>query len=413
MSKKCKRCGADLVSLPHQIDGWGEYYACAGCEHKPEGCTCEPKEAPAQPFARRIKLTRASEIEPEPVEWMWEDNGRGRIPSGALAVAAGREGTGKSSFGIWMAAGVTTGTLPGPLLGRPHDVIYVAVEDSWKHTLVPRLIAAGANLDRVWRAEVEISEDETSTINLPNDFALLEDSIAHNGVKLVILDPLISTISAGIDTHKERSVRMVLDPLARLGDRTGCVMLGIAHFGKGAGTDASSLITGSGAFKNVPRAVLAFAVDPDEGTRVMTQSKNSLGLADLPSLAYNIESVKIETKKGTADVGKFVFCGEAPRSVGEILASNGDDSEQRNDKAGAVEFLIEALAGGWRKTTEIQEEAKQIHGISERTLNRARKSLAVVAKNFPTGPNGKGEWWLALPEQSATLPDPEGKGAKP
>lgn len=363
-------------------------------------------------FKRKLKLTRASDIEPEPVVWMWEDNGAGRIPSGSLTVAAGREGTGKSSFGIWMAAGVTNGTLPGPLLGKPADVVYVAVEDSWKHTLVPRLMAAGADLKRVWRAEVEVSEDETSTINLPNDFNLLEESIVQNGVKLVILDPLISTISSTVDTHKERSTRTVLDPLARLADRTACTVLGIAHFGKGAGTDPSSLITGSGAFKNVPRSIFGFAVDADEGTRVMTQTKNSLGVADLPSLAYTIESAKIDTRLGPAEVGKFVFCGEAVRSVEEILSSHGEDGEQRQEKVAAVDYLRAALDGQWRATNEVKEEAREAYSISARTLERARKSLAVVAKPFPTAPDGTNEWWLSLPEQTATLPDPKPKAAK-
>ena len=65
--------------------------------------------------ARRIVLTPASEIEPEPVVWAWEDDGAGRIPAGSLGLFAGREGTGKSSFLIWLAARITTGELPGAL----------------------------------------------------------------------------------------------------------------------------------------------------------------------------------------------------------------------------------------------------------------------------------------------------------
>ncbi|MER5647298.1 AAA family ATPase [Streptosporangium sp. NPDC002524] len=330
----------------------------------------EEAEAPKAPFQRHLRLTRASDIEPEPVVWMWEDDGAGRIPSGALVVAAGREGTGKSSFGIWMAARITTGTLTGPLFGMPYAVIYVAVEDSWKHTLVPRLMAAGADLSRVWRVEAVVSEDETGTISLPHDLALLEASIRELNAKLVVLDPLMSTIAAKIDTHKERDTRTVLDPLARLADRAGCTMLGIAHFGKGIGTDPSSLITGSGAFKNVPRAVFGFACDPDSDTRVMSQTKNSLGRSDLPSLAYRIDSAKVETPKGMADVGLFIFDGEAERSVEEVLA--GGDREEVKAKVAAADFLRDALDGRWVRSKDIAEEAREAHGISERTLKRAR-----------------------------------------
>lgn len=367
----------------------------------------------SEPFKRQLKLTRAAEIEPEPVVWMWEDDGRGRLPAGALALAAGREGTGKSSFGIWMAAGITRGKLPGPLYGTPHSVIYIAVEDSWKYTLVPRLIAAGADLNLVWRAEVAESETELGTLSLPEDLALLREAIHEYKVKLVVLDPLMSVIDAAVDTHKTRSTRTALDPLARLADSTSAAILGIAHFNKGAGTDASTLITGSGAFKDVARAIFAFACDPEDGSRVMSQAKNSLGLsaADLPSLAYRIESAKVDTRKGVADVGRLVFEGAAPRSVEDILATTAGETDQRREKVDAVEYLMAALDGRWRRTKDVEEEAKEGHGISERTLNRARKSLAVAARKFSTGANGKPEWWLARPEQAATLPDPEAKGA--
>ena len=410
MSEAC-RCGAALVEL---LDEQGSYEACPNCKTEPDVCDCPvEKPAPAEPFTRKLKLTRASDIEPEPVVWMWEEDGNGRIPAGSLSVAAGREGTGKSSFGIWCAAGVTRGVLPGPMYGRPFDVIYVAVEDSWAHTLVPRLMAAGADLDRVWRAEVALSETEVGVLSLPHDLTLLEETITAYGVKLVVLDPLLSMISAVIDSHKARSVRTALDPLAALADRTDAVVLGIAHFNKGASTDPSALISGSGAFKDVPRSIFGFAVDPEDGSRVMTQTKNSLGKLDIPSLAYRIDSAKIETRKGVADVGLFVFDGEAPRSVQDILSASGGEGEQRQEKVEAAAFLRSALDGAWCKTTDIQEEAKQAHGISERTLNRARKGLAVVAKKFPTGKDGKGEWWLSLPEQAASNPEPkaESKGA--
>jgi hypothetical protein len=65
----------------------------------------------------------------------------------------------------------------------------------------------------------------------------------------------MSLIGDRIDTHREREVREALDPLAKIADRTQAVILGIAHWNKSAGSDLSARITGSGAFKNVPRAI--------------------------------------------------------------------------------------------------------------------------------------------------------------
>lgn len=328
---------------------------------------------------RRIVLTAASTIEPEPVVWAWEDDGHGRIPAGALTVAAGREGTGKSSFGIWLSARITRGTLPGSLYGRPLSVIYGAVEDSWKYTLVPRLMAAGADLQRVFRIEVVIDESEMGTLCLPSDISLLEEAIRDNDVALVVLDPLMSTIGAGIDTHRERDTRTALDPLARLADRARCMVLGIAHFNKGSSTDASSLITGSGAFKNVPRAVFGFARDPEDGTSVLTQTKNSLGDSNLPSLGYVIEEAKVETRKGTASVGKFVFTGESDRSVSDILAANGaEDEDERKD---AAAWLCSYLTdnGGEAEAVDVIKAGDKV-GFSKDSLKRAKKRARVVSR---------------------------------
>lgn len=131
------------------------------------------------------------------------------------------------------------------------------------------MIATGADLSKVGRFEVVSVDDDELTLSLPHDNTLLENEIREHGAALVVIDPLMSVIGERIDTHREREVRSALDPLARIADRTGCVILGIAHFNKGSGTDAASLITGSGAFKNVPRSVFGFACDDadDNGGR--------------------------------------------------------------------------------------------------------------------------------------------------
>ncbi|MFI0000732.1 AAA family ATPase [Streptomyces globisporus] len=345
-----------------------------------------PREQPAP--ARKLRLTRASDIEPEPVVWAWLDEEEGRVPAGALSIAAGREGTGKSSFGMWMAAHVTAGTLPGAFQGRPRAVFYVAVEDSWKHTIVPRLMAAGANLDLVYRVEAVEAEFGETTLSLPQDNSLMEQAIKDYDVALVVLDPLMSCMGKGIDTHRERDVRTALDPLAQMAERTGCVLLGIAHFGKGAGTDPSALITGSGAFKNVPRAVFGFARDDDNDCRVMSQSKNSLGRDDLPSLTYNIATAEVETKKGAAYVGRFVFTGEATRSVQEILAQGQEGDRGERDEAGA--WLVDYLTdnGGEASAGDVIKAAEK-DGFAKHTIQRARSKAGVTSQK-----SGFGKGWV-------------------
>lgn len=327
---------------------------------------------------RRLKLTRASEIEPEPVIWAWEPDGLGRIPAGALTLAAGREGTGKSSFGIWLTARLSRGDLPGMFEGQPRNVLYAAVEDSWSRTLVPRLIAAGADLARVFRVDVEDVLRGEVMISLPLDVALIEQAIAEYDVAALIVDPLMSTLGSSTDAHRTQDVRQALEPLVRMAERTTALTLGIAHFNKGSGTDASQLISGSGAFKDLARAVIAFARDREGEEQIMTQTKNSLGRLDLPSLAYRIDGFDVQTPKGVANVGRLAFTGVSERSVEDTLAAP-IDADEASERAEAVTWLLGYLTdqGGEAARADVMKAAKA-HSFSESTIKRARIKAKVT-----------------------------------
>ena len=73
---------------------------------------------------------------------------------------------------------------------------------------MPRLMAAGADLDRVHRFDVVNDEDEEVILSLPFDNSVFESEIVDNEAGLVVIDPLMSVIGEKIDTHRERDVRM-------------------------------------------------------------------------------------------------------------------------------------------------------------------------------------------------------------
>src|SRR5262249_21150306 len=102
-------------------------------------------------MSRTITLTRLDQIKTLPVSWLWEN----RIPRGMLGLIAGREGVGKSLTLAWLIAQITRGRLAGDERGTPRKVIICATEDSFAHTIVPRMIAADADLAMVARVDVK------------------------------------------------------------------------------------------------------------------------------------------------------------------------------------------------------------------------------------------------------------------
>jgi hypothetical protein len=356
---------------------------------------------------RRLVLTPASTIRPKPTVWIWEttpeggtvDDRQGRFPVGSLVIAAGRAGLGKSQFAAWMTAHITRGTLPGCLFLKPRAVIYAASEDSWAMTIVPRLIAAGADLELVFRVDVTDDEDIHARLTVPVDTARLADAVREYGVAMMVLDPLLSMIDATVNDYRAREVRQALEPLVAMADSTGCLLLGLAHFTKATGNDPLTLISGSGAFGQLIRAGIGFARDEesDDESFVLSQIKNNLGRENLPSLQYVIQPAAVDTPDGTAHVSRFHFTGEvSDRSVRDLLRGLDDEHTDRDE---AERWLRGYLTdeGGEAEAGDVLKAGRKI-GFSERTLQRVRKRAGIK-----TGRNGFGGGWIwTLEAQDAT-----------
>lgn len=93
-----------------------------------------------------VKIIRMSDVELTPVDWLWKPY----LPFGKLSVLQGNPGEGKTYFAMHLAAACTNGKLlPNMERIEPFNVIYQTAEDGLGDTVKPRLIEAGADLDRV------------------------------------------------------------------------------------------------------------------------------------------------------------------------------------------------------------------------------------------------------------------------
>lgn len=342
--------------------------------------------APAQkpPPIRPLSVIRASTIAIRPVRWLWDD----RISLGTLCLIGGREGVGKSLVTYTLAAQVTRGTLPGVYLGQPRGVIVVASEDSWEHTIVPRLIGAGADLDLIYRLTVNTPDGQEGELELPCDLEELERIIGETSSALVMLDPLLSRLAHDLDTHKDADVRRALEPLVKLSNRSSACFIGLIHVNKSTSADPLTMLMGSRAFTAVSRAVLFVMTDPNDASkRLLGQAKNNLGRMDVPTLSFQIiASLVATTEEGEVWTGRVDWLGDSEFSLHDAIAATSATAQDKSDRADASAWLSDELSSleGPMDSAKVKRAATAA-GHSLSTLHRARTALHVVVTSagFP------------------------------
>lgn len=316
-----------------------------------------------------------------------------------------RPGLGKSQFAVWLSARISTGTLPGELWEKPRSVIYAATEDSWTYTIAPRLVAAGADLERVFRVDVRDDEKLHARLTLPVDISLLGKTAEAYSVGLVIADPLLSLIDKGINDYRAAEVREALEPLVAAADRHHFTVLGLAHFTKSGSADPLSRVAGSGAFGQLIRSLIAFAKeDGEDGADdrfVMSLEKNNLGRLGLPSHEYVIQPVTVDTDEGPSYVSRFVLGPETTTSVREVMREEHVPAGERMENDEVRTWLRDFLAdqGGSADSAEVIKEARK-QQYSKSSVYRARSKLGLVTRQSGFG-KAKSSFWH-LPEAAPT-----------
>jgi hypothetical protein len=326
--------------------------------------------SPNSPAARvgetvaSLPTVLAADVTPRKLSYLWSP----RIPLGELTIGVGRGGLGKTVLlAAEIPARVTRGELDGDLDG-PANVLIASGEDAIDHTLVPRLYAAGADLDRV--------RFLTDLLTLPDDVERLAAAVAEHDAKLVIIDPLAAALGAGVDSHRDASIRRALSPLANLAHESGAAVVAIAHLNKSPTGDLYLAVSGSAGLFNAARSVLVVAGDPDteaaDNARVLMHGKsNTAELA--PAVRFAVVGTDVEAGELTLNVPRAELGDEVPGlSVHDVLDQG--TAEDRSASSEAEEWLREALANGPRHARNIKADAQRA-GYPPRTLERAAGSL--------------------------------------
>jgi hypothetical protein len=264
---------------------------------------------------RTLVADTLARVKPKRARFAWER----RVPLGGPTLFAGSGGIGKSTILAWIIGNLTRGTLPGDLEGKPVTVALIAAEDDLETTLVPRLQVANADLDRVWILNGRAEDGEDSWKEHPTisgHLNELRDKLIELDARVLIVDPVVSMQSGN---SKELSdVRRDLDRFSALAKELDLAMIWVHHFNKGQG-NVSDRMSGSHAYRDIPRSVLLLAEDGDTGQRILSHDKSNYGALQ-PSLAFVLETATTEVADGeTTEVGRATFHGESQTNVQDIV----------------------------------------------------------------------------------------------
>ena len=302
------------------------------------------------------------------MQWLWHPY----IPFGKLSIIQGDPGEGKTTLALRLAAACATGNpLPGMESMEPFNVIYQSAEDGMGDTIKPRLMDAGANLDRV----LSIMEDKKQLSLLDER---IEKAIREHNARLMILDPIQGYIGSRVDINRANEIRTVLKSVSSVAERTGCAIVLIGHLNKASGSSSAYRGLGSIDFRAAARSVLLIGrLKSDPNVRVIVHDKSSLA-PEGKSLAF-----------GLGDQEGFRWLDGYDGITSEELLC-GFTTETKT--AAAEELIRSMLAGGQEIMAENVFRAAEGKGISRRTVNEAKKSIS----NIVTRKNGK-YWFWSLP----------------
>lgn len=339
-------------------------------------------KATADPNAAlTVKMSR---IKPQQVEWLIKD----RIPKRFITVMAGRTGIGKSFVSFDLIARISTGgeiPFANGQRFKPGGTLIIS-EDSHDYVIAPRLIDAGADLDRInamsWEAMAQYHLGDTE---------MLSKAVAEveGGVSVVMIDPPTNFLE-GIDEHKNSEVRQLVMHVVEWALNRDVAVLFILHVNKNAkGIEAINRVMGSVAWVTTSRIAHTFCPDPDDRDRgLWVPMKNNLGPI-AKAIAYKIVQADGATR--------VEWCEEVDTNADDAMKQEAGPKKKRS--VIAANWLAEQFSTKDELLSEIVWKAADETTMSKDALKQAKEDLGIKAK-FVYDDDGNRKWWWYWPKEA-------------
>ena len=215
----------------------------------------------------------------------------------------------------------------------------------------------------------------------------IEKAITQNGARLIILDPIQAYMGEKTDMNRANEVRPMFRRLADVAERTGCAVILIGHLNKAAGGQSAYRGLGSIDFRAAARSVLLIGrVKREPNVRVIVHDKSSLAPEGKP-VAFCLDP----------ETG-FSWIGEYDITADELLSGAGGNTATKTEQA--EKLILDLLADGKELANEDIVKAAAEAGISERTVQNAKRNMGSILGARRVG----GQWYNFIKKKQPPEP---------
>lgn len=355
----------------------------------------QPKNNPWKNKKSEVILVSAYDIVPQPHDWLWE----GHLLRGSQELLTGIPGIGKSQVQISQVATVTT-RRPWPDGTRPPaamNVVMLTAEDHLRQQVIPRLMAAGADLNRVHFLKAIRIGDHDRQFLLSEDLDELQKQTKIIGnVGLITIDPITAYMGGKMDSHKATEVRSQLGPLKDFAEQNNIAISTITHPPKNVGARPMDYFIGSQAFiaaGRIAHICVPQMSEPDDdgvseptGKMLYLHAKHNVS-GRMDNWAFEIE--KVEVRSGITAT-RVAFDAEPISQTTEQALAVAVKPADRSDQDRLQTWLKIHLEDGPQPASRIHKIAMAV-GFTKEQIYYAKEKLGIDAKR-QGGLGADGDW---------------------
>ncbi|MEO2035579.1 MAG: bifunctional DNA primase/polymerase [Planctomycetaceae bacterium] len=381
---------------------------------KPSAKTVTTVPIQQQPKGKILLVRQASTVKPQPVDWLWKLH----LQLKALNLIAGPEGKGKSLLAADCASRVSTGlSWPDGTYPPRGRVLYCSAEEDASATVVPRLMAAGADLDSIdivdGLGEAGDDPDDALAIDLKEHLPHVYERLKSRGDYRLCVWDTFQSVSLQTEHKSNTNQKQVAQPLARIAAELNLTMLCVEHHARSGFQrgNADNAILGAGLVRTA-RAIWHVVEDPDDDRmRLFLPGKLNNANRDAEDLSwrFRFREVMVPMEGREVPVPAIDWIESSGKTLNEVrdaAIGEGCGPGRPNDEfERAVKWLRDNLTEP--TPAAVIKEGLKLENISKGTEGRAREHLFITSIKPKAGTEAQISEQTGIPVDD--LPEFDGK----